>query len=243
MIRQSRSQAAVAHLAAQLTGEYDPELLLQYICDQAVRCLDLVLATLVVMDGDQELNLLAVGSDRVIDSTAQALHVTGPSAESARNGGVSISDDIRADPGRWPDTARRMAQLQLVGARGFPMRLAGRSIGSLTLYSEDAWGAERGSLLGQTFADFAVLVLIHHDLGDHRLAGAASVVATLVDQRALIYQAQGMIAEAVEVTMDKAIGYLEAYARQLSVPVASVAQRVVELTLPLTAFGEELTED
>jgi hypothetical protein len=233
--RDARTRTAVAHLTGELTGDYDAETLLQYICDQSVACLDVVLATLVVMTEGAELVQLAVSSGALKEKAYEGLSAGGPSAESAQYGNITLTEDVRLDQGRWPNTAEHMRRLDLVGARGFPMRLMGRPMGSLTLYTADAWGPTRGSLIGQTFADLAVLVLTQDEIVERRLNSVANVVTALVDQQAWIYQAQGLVAEEASVTIQEASELLTDAATGLKISVGQIARRLVHGSLAVSA--------
>jgi hypothetical protein len=175
----------------------------------------------------------------------------GPCMEAARSGRPVFCSDLAADgPARWPAFSSGAGRAGVAAAFTFPLQVGVVAIGVLDLYRD-----RRGPLSppevteAVAFADAAVSVLLHlQDLGNGQAAAAADVDgrrrdgddgalpawgpaapdwAEVIDRRAVVHQAAGMISVQLGVEVAEALLRLRAHAFATGRPMADIATEVV----------------
>ena len=162
----------------------------------------------------------------------------GPCRDAARSGRPVLVADLARDAGtRWPAFTRGATEAGVQAAFTFPLQVGAISIGVLDLYR-----TRRGSLDGPqlsdalAFADAAVAVVLHlQDRVGTATTGATGDVdhpgggpAAVVERRAVVHQAAGMISVQLDVSLSVALARLRAHAYSTGRPVIEVATDVVD---------------
>src|SRR5687768_2453444 len=150
----------------------------------------------------------------------------GPCVEASRSGQPVLCSDLAVDgAARWPAFASAAEAAGVAAAFTFPLRVGVIALGVLDLY-RDSSGPLSGAQPREAvaFADAAVAVLLHlqeRDGGDTSggdLAPRASAppkeasLLDLVDRRAVVHQAVGMLSVQLGVDLSEALLRLRAYA-------------------------------
>lgn len=150
-----------------------------------------------------------------------------------------MSVDGRDAQERWPRFAALLAAEGHTAVHAFPMRSGSATLGALNLFSSGALSVE-DSEVAQAFADLAALVLLRADVIED-----ADLVARrlehVVQGRATVAQAVGMLAERFDVDLDEALRRLRSEASQGSGTIVDVATDVVGRTpgLPASLAGPD----
>ncbi len=132
---------------------------------------------------------------------------------------------------RWPGYAPAVHDRGMRAVFAFPMQIGAARLGVL-----DVFRMEPGPLSGEqfrealTFADVAVTTLL--DGQEQAAPGAvADGLDEVMGQRAELFQAQGMVAVQLGVSLADALARLRAYAYAENQPLGDVARDVVARTL------------
>jgi len=190
----------------------------------SIRHTSAVEAGIVLADAAGQLHVVASTSERAADvEEAQLGTDEGPCLDCVRHGeAVEVADlDDRLE--EWPRFSR------IAEARGFravhatPMRLRGRTLGSLCLFSTEPGAlSDREAALVQTLADLATLsVLQQHALDRSQLL--SDQLQHALDSRVVIEQAKGAVAQRMGVSVDEAFAVLRGEARRTSRRLREVA--------------------
>ena len=157
----------------------------------------------------------------------------GPCTEASGSGRPVLCPDVGADGGgRWPAFAVAAQEAGVSAAFAFPLQVGAIAIGVLDLYRTDTgplWGAQLTEAVA--FADAAVAVVLH--LQDrtgtaadvHGVRGAG--LADLVDRRAVVHQATGMVSVQLRTDLAGALRRLRAHAWAQDRALNGVAADVV----------------
>src|SRR5690242_12196634 len=150
----------------------------------------------------------------------------GPCVDASTTGRPVLVPDL-AEPEslRWPEfgPAARAAGLRAVFA--LPLQVGGIRLGVLDLYRETAGMLPAGPLAeALSFADAATLLLLHLQAGDggpgHRLA--------VLDDRAEVHQATGVVSVRAGVSLGQALLLLRARAYTGGRPIEDLARDVLD---------------
>lgn len=156
----------------------------------------------------------------------------GPCVDASTSGRPVLCPDIPLEgAARWPAYASGAAEAGIAAAFTFPLQVGAIALGVLDLYRDS-----RGPLTGRqvddavAFADAAVAVLLYlQERANGRAGGLDGSVGPpeLVDRRAVVHQAVGMISVQVDVGVAEALLRLRAHAYGQNRPVVDVATDVV----------------
>ena len=152
----------------------------------------------------------------------------GPCVDSSRTGRPVLQSDLaRSGPARWPGFTAGALEAGIEAIYAFPLRIGSIRLGVLDLYRDRA-----GALTAQeeaealSFSDAATTLLLH--LQSQASPDAFDAVAIpVIQDRAQVHQATGMIAEEAGVSMASALMLLRARAFAADVPIVSLAQDVL----------------
>jgi GAF domain/ANTAR domain len=235
-VSESRYDEVWALVSAEATMPADkPEVFgwLQRLCRAAVRSLPATGVGLSLMSDDGAPTAVAAsdpGSELIED--LQFTLGEGPCLAAYASGGPVLTADLtEAARTRWPVYAPAAREQGVHAVFAFPMQIGAACLGVLDVY-RDRVGELSGPTLSRamTFADVAMRSL----LDAQQLTGDADVPPGLEDamgSRLEVYQAQGMVAVQLKVSLREAMVRLRAYAyahdRRLSdVAVDVVARRI-----------------
>jgi len=224
---------AFATLADTLVVGYDVVELLQTLVDTCVTLLDVSAAGLLLADADsQRLDLIASTSEesRLVE-TLQLAAEAGPCIECFRTGSVVSAPDISRSPADWHEFSQVALQRGFRSMYALPLRLRRMTIGTLNLFREEFGELnERDTRVAQALADVATIGILHER--DFRASDLLRQQLQLaLSSRVVIEQAKGVLAHTHDITTDDAFTLLRGYARSNRLPLAEVAQRLVQRTL------------
>jgi GAF domain-containing protein len=179
---------------------------------------------IVLADAAGDLHVVASTSERAADvEEAQLGALEGPCLDCVRDGVPVEVADLSTRLDAWPEFSR------IAEARGFravlatPLRLRGRTLGSLCLFStEPGVLSDREAALVQTLADAATLSVLQHRALDRSLEMTDQLQHAL-DSRVVIEQAKGAVAQRMGVSVDQAFAILRRQARSSSRRLRDVA--------------------
>jgi len=237
MAREALVAQTFVELADSLTDDFDVVDLLTLLTDRCVDVLDVAAAGLMLAANQGELRVLASSSEAIrLVELFELQAEEGPCLDCYRTGEPVSQPHLSGAHGRWPRFAPVADAAGFRSVHALPMRLRDRVIGALNLFRTTGGVLEHADLVvGQAMADVATIAILHH-----RAAAEAQLLTEqlhlALNSRIVIEQAKGMLAERATIGMDKAFEGLRAYARSHSVRLVTVAESVIDGSLPATAI-------
>jgi GAF domain-containing protein len=174
------------------------------------------------------------GSVAVTDPTAgtmEELQFTlgeGPCVESSATGRPVLQPDLaRTGPARWPGFCAGALEAGIAAIFALPLRVGGIRLGVLDLYRDKSGDLTDGELADAlSFADAATSVLLSlQAYGDAGGAGGAAI--PVLEDRAEVHQAAGMVSVQAGVSLGEAMVLVRARAFAMERPVLDLARDVV----------------
>jgi GAF domain-containing protein len=234
MTREERLARTLVELADTLVDDFDVVELLALLAERSVELLEVSAAGLVLADNAGALqHMVSTGEATQLVELFQVERDEGPCVDCFRTGEAAIADDLSEAAGRWPAFAPVALDKGFRAAHAFPLRLRGRILGALNLFS-----AEPGRLTpadvsaGQAMADVAAIALCQL----WAMRDAQVVTEQLqhaLESRIVIEQAKGMLAERAAMGVDQAFSALRGYARTTKRRLVDVSGEVVSGALPM----------
>jgi hypothetical protein len=239
-VPESRYDEVWALVSAESTMPADkPEVFgwLQRLCRAAVRSLPATGVGLSLMsDEGAPTGVAASDPGSELIEELQFVLGEGPCLDSFESGGPVLTADLtEAAHTRWPVYAPAVRAHGVHAVFAFPMRIGAARLGVLDVY-RDRVGELSGPTLrrAMTFADVAMRSL----LDAQQQTGASAVPRGLEDalgSRLEVYQAQGMVAVQLGVSLREAMVRLRAYAYAHERRLSDVADDVIARRINLEA--------
>lgn len=217
-------------MADTLVDEFDMIEFLHVLTARCVQLLGVSAAGLLLTDQQDTLQVVAASSERTrLLELFQLQTDQGPCVDCFRTGQpVSVADLPSA--GRWPRFAAAAAEVGFAAVHAVPMRLRTEVIGALNLFDTAPGPLDVAKLrIGQALADVATIGLLQQR-AIHRRDTLTEQLQTALDNRVLIEQAKGVLAERLHLDMDEAFALLRRYARNHHRRLSDLAQAVVDGT-------------
>ncbi|MEA3055202.1 MAG: hypothetical protein QOD30_634 [Actinomycetota bacterium] len=237
MTREAALARTFVELADTLVDDFDVVDLLTRLADRCVEVLDVDAAGIMLAAPDGPLRVMASSSEamRVLE-LFEAQAQEGPCPDCHRTGLPVVSQDLGADDGRWPRFAAEAVAAGFRSAYALPMRLRGSVIGALNLFRAGPGEMVAADIeVAQAFADVATIAILQH-----RAAHEAQVIneqlTHALNSRVVIEQAKGMIAERLELDMERSFAALRGHARNHNLRLADVAGAVISGTIAASAL-------
>lgn len=226
---QSQVVRALIGLADTPVENYDVYDLLQRLVDECTRLLDITAAGLLLAGQGGTLQVAAASSERMRDLEVLQLQVDrGPCLEAYSSGEAVIAGDPGELARRWSDFAADVASAGFVSVAAVPLRLRGRTLGVMGMFSEHVNLPGPEDLeTAQGLADMATIALLHHRTVDDSHALSAQLQQAL-DSRVLIEQAKGVVASQLGIGVSDAFTVIRDHARAGQLSLRHVAQALVE---------------
>ncbi|MGZ4614294.1 MAG: GAF and ANTAR domain-containing protein [Actinomycetes bacterium] len=176
------------------------------------------------------------GSARVMEELQFTLG-EGPCVEASRDRRSVLQPDLaRTAPQRWPEFATGALEAGIRAIFAFPLQVGMIPLGVLDLYRDTAGTLDEGQLAeALCFADAATTVLLNLQAANGP-QDIASGLAVLVENRAEVHQATGMVSVQAMLGLAEALILLRAHAYAAERPILDVARDVVARIL---RFGPE----
>jgi hypothetical protein len=174
------------------------------------------------------------GTIAVTDSAAARLEDLqftlgeGPCVEASRIGRPVLQPDlVKTGPARWPGFAAGAIDAGVRAVFAFPLRMGGIRLGVLDLYRDRAGELSDDELAeALSFADAATTVLLHLQSLDPDAGGPFGVLP-VVEDRAEVHQATGMVSVQAGVPLGQALALLQARAFSTGAPISELARDVL----------------
>ena len=139
---------------------------------------------------------------------------------------VSVADLPSA--GRWPRFTAAAAEVGFAAVQALPMRLRADVIGALNLFDTNPGALGEDTLrIGQALADVASIGLLQQR-AIHRRDTLTEQLQTSLNNRVLIEQAKGVLAERLHLDVAEAFTVLRSGARSHNRRLSEVAQAIVD---------------
>jgi hypothetical protein len=152
----------------------------------------------------------------------------GPCVDCSVTGRPVLQPDLAGTgPGRWPGFSAGALECGIRAIFALPLRVGAIRLGVLDLYRDQAGELTAEQLTeALAFADAATALLLHlHD--QPSLDGSALGAITVIEDRAEVHQATGMISVLAGVDMAEALVRLRARAYATERPILDVARDVL----------------
>ena len=228
MTREERLARTLVELADTLVDDFDVVDLMALLVERSVELLDAAAAGLVLADNQGTLRLMASTSEAMdLVELFQVQNDQGPCFDCYRSGQPVIEENLSVATGRWPRFAPFAIDCGFFAAHALPMRLRRQVIGALNLFRTEPGTLDEPDVsAGQALADLATIAILQA----RETCDTHSVVDQLqyaLQNRIVIEQAKGVLAERAGIGMDAAFTRLRAYARARQLKLARVAEDVI----------------
>jgi hypothetical protein len=152
----------------------------------------------------------------------------GPCVDASQTGRPVLQPDLaRTAPLRWPGFAKGALEAGVRAVFAFPLRVGAIRLGVLDLYRDQAGALSTDELAeALSFADAATLLLLHE-----QASTAASSAVPVLDDRAEVHQATGVVSVQAAVGLAEALVLLRARAFADQRPLGDLARDVLTGTV------------
>ncbi|KGJ75695.1 transcriptional regulator [Cryobacterium roopkundense] len=221
-------------LADTLVADYDVVDLLCTLVDKCAALLEAAAAGIILSAGDGQLEVVASTNERSrLVELLQLRAGSGPCVESFLTGRAVAVPDIDTVGEVWPRFRAGALEQGFASMHAVPLRLRATTIGSLNLFWERTGGLSEADInTVQALADVATIGILQErairesDIVRQQLQRA-------LNSRVLIEQAKGVLAYTHDVHMGDAFDLIRDYARKNGIPLADVAEQIVNRALSL----------
>ena len=218
----------LVELADTLVDDFDVIDFLHVLTQRSVQLLDVSAAGLLLTNAEGALQVVAASTERTrLLELFQLQTDQGPCVDCFRTGApVSVAD--LASAGRWPRFTAAAAEVGFAAVHAVPMRLRQEVIGALNFFGIDPGALDARKLrMGQALADVATIGLLQQR-AIHRRDVLSEQLQTALNSRVMIEQAKGVLAERLQVDMDRAFEILRSHSRNHNRRLSELARAVVE---------------
>ena len=231
--REQLVSRAFIGLADTLVDDYDMIELLDRLVGYSAELLAADAAGIVLGDAHRNLRVVASSSDDAeLMELLQLQNDQGPCMDCYRTATPVSVPDLNEATDRWPRFATAvMERGPFRSVHALPLRLRKESIGALNLFHRDAGPLPDADLaLAQALADIATIGILQ-ERAIRRGEVVNEQLQTALNNRVIIEQAKGVLAERAGLTMDAAFDHLRRYVRSTNQKLSDVARRLVEREL------------
>ena len=211
-------------LADSLVTGYDVVELMQRLVDTCVQLLHCDAAGLLLADENAHLRVMAASSEQMhMLELLEVQNEGGPCLECFRSGQAIWLADLRETRLRWPHFTDAAIGAGYLSAQALPLRLRTETIGALNLlYVQPSTLLPSDTALAQALADVATIGILQQRALQERELLTGQLQAAL-QNRIVIEQAKGVLAESGRLTIDQAFDALRRYSRSHRLPITRVA--------------------
>ena len=234
--REERLIETLINLADTLVGDFDVLDLFYVLVDSVPDLVDVDEAGLLLADEQGDLRVMAVTSESVRTIELLQIHTSsGPCFDAFASGEmVMASFNEPAAMDRWPVFAGAALEAGFGSIVAIPMKLRDHALGALNLFrvNENLLPDEELAA-ARALTDMAAIAILQN-----RAAHDSDVLVNQLQQalnsRVIIEQAKGVIAQKMDVDMEKAFAHLRNHSRNHNVILRRVAEDVVSGALDPT---------
>ena len=231
--RERRVTEAFVGLTNSLVDDFDLVDLLSDLTADCARLLDIESAGLLLSDTGGVLHVLAASSERTRSlELFQLQRAEGPCLDCFRSGRPVSAPDLAAASARWPQFAPMAIDAGFASVHAVPMRLQDSVLGALGLFgSVPGPLGEADIRLAQALAHVACVAIVQHRVTTDQQV-LTTQLRTALDNRVVLEQAKGILAQLGDLSMDDAFAALRRYARDRNERLTDVAGALVHRRLP-----------
>lgn len=216
-----------AQLADAIVGNTDPTEFLQQVTVTSATLFGVTVAGVLLGDERGALRVAAASTEQALE-LLQRQGDEGPAPECMRTGRPVAVADPATCVERWPDFATQARHSGLAWALAVPMRLRAERVGALTVYGTEPVILDAAAVrLGQALADMATIGLLQARTTCPRETIVEQLQKTIND-RVIVEQAKGVIAERLGLDMDRSFALLRGSAVKEHRRLPDVARAVVD---------------
>ena len=233
MSREALVAQTLVSLADTLVDDFDVVELLTLLSDRSVEIFDVAAAGVMLISAAGDLRVVASSSDQMhILELFEEQSEEGPCPDCYRAGQPVVNQDLAGATDRWPHFAPRAIAAGFRSVHAVPMHLRDLTIGALNLFRTGEGRLEKADVeTAQAFADVATIAVIQHS-GAVDSGVIQENLNDVLNGRAVIEQAKGVLAERHSFAMDDAFVELRDQARQHHRGLVETARDVIEGKLP-----------
>ena len=207
----------------------EPDELCQRLVQACVDALPVTGVGMVLMTDHGPAGVVAVTDGPA--ATMEELQFTlgeGPCVECSRTGRPVLQPDLAASgPSRWPGFSAGALEAGIRAIFALPLRVGGIRLGVLDLYRDEPGDIdEKGLEEALHFADAATALLLH--LQSLAPAGTDVLAVPVLEDRAEVHQATGVVSVQADVPLPHALALLRARAYAAERPVLDLARAVLD---------------
>lgn len=159
----------------------------------------------------------------------------GPCLEAHRTGSVVVVPDLWAEAARWPVYAAAASERGLRSVHAFPLQMGGIRLGVMDVYRrEPGHLAEEDVVCALTYADVAVLVVLHLHGVDRSGPEQLGALEEAFSAHPEIHQATGMVSVQADTDLRSALLLIRARAFADGRPMLDVALDVIRRVVRFT---------
>ena len=216
-------------VADTLVADFDVLDFLTLLTTRCVELFDLAEAGLLLGNGPGGVRVAASSSHEMrLLELLEIQHDEGPSLDCFRSGQAVTCGDLRLATKQWPRFATEALASGWESACALPMRLRDDTIGSLNLLRAHPGEIDPADLVAaQALADVATIGILQQR-AVQQSADLAEQLQTALNNRLIIEQAKGVLAERERTDMAASFDMLRFYARRNRAKLSDVARAVVE---------------
>jgi GAF domain-containing protein len=228
MTREALLARTLVELADTLVDDFDVVDLLTRLAYKCIEILDVDAAGIMLAAPDGRLRAVASSSEamRVLE-LFEVQSQEGPCLDSHRTGVPVMNQDLVSADDRWPRFAPEALAAGFRSVHALPMRLRGSVIGALNLFREGSGQLEPADVeIAQAFADVATIAILQHR-AQLEAQTINEQLTHALNSRVVIEQAKGMVAERLDLDMERSFRALRNHARNHNLRLADVAESVI----------------
>jgi GAF domain-containing protein len=232
MPREAVLARTLVELADTLVDHFDVVELLTLLTDRCVEVLDVSAAGLMLVAPEGDLRVVASSSEEMrLVELFELQSEEGPCPDCYRTGEAVLNQNLATDDGRWPRFGPVALEAGFKSVHAVPMRLRGVIIGALNLFRGEEGALKKADVVAaQALADVATIAILQHRavIQTHIVNEQLNYA---LNNRIMIEQAKGVLAERAGLDMDQALSWLRNHARNQNLLLVDVAQSVIAGTV------------
>jgi GAF domain-containing protein len=232
MPREALLARTLVELADTLVDNFDVVELLSLLTDRCVEVLDVSAAGLMLVAPEGDLRVVASSSEEMrLVELFELQSDEGPCPDCYRTGEPVLNQNLATDNGRWPRFGPVALEAGFQSVHAVPMRLRGVIIGALNLFRVEEGALTKADVVAaQALADVATSTILQHRAAiEIHLVNEQANYA--LNNRIMIEQAKGVLAERAGFDMEQAFSWLRSHARNHNLLLVDVAQSVMAGTV------------
>lgn len=235
--REQELVSAFVDMADTLVDDYDVVDLLHRLADHCVTLLGAAAAGLLLADQRGGLQVMATSSERArLLELFQLQADEGPCLDAYRSGEIIEVVDLAQAQHRWPVFAPEALAEGFRSIQAVPMRLRGKVIGALNLFSRETGPLGQQDLnVARALADTATIGILQERAIRRREVLTEQMQGALTS-RIIIEQAKGLLSHAAGISTEDAFEKLRSHSRNNNIRLSDVADQLMRGTLPVDSL-------